>query len=995
MKAQIRKAIATVSTWLSLGATAATLHVDLNSPDPTPPYTNWATAATNIQAAIDAASEVDVVLVTNGVYQAGQKLIPGVPSPNRVAVDKAITVASVNGPEVTTIIGIVSGRVPIRCAYLADGAVLDGFTLANGRSGEQGIGAGGGAYCQSAAATLTNCTLTTNLSEIGGGAYQGTLLNCILAGNTARSGGGAYQATLINCFLSTNSAALAGSAGGGGGAYDCTLSNCTLTGNSSPASGGGALNSTLNNCIVYYNTAPSGSNYSGGSLNYCCTAPLPGSGQGNFSEDPQFSSTSHLSAASPCRGAGSAAHASGTDLDGEPWANPPSVGCDEYVSGSVTGPLSVSISAGYTNVAPGTVVGFTGTVVGKASASTWDFGDGVQATNLLHLSHAWTASGPYPVVLTAFSEDHPGGISATQIVQVADQTIFYVARDNANPVAPYTNWATAAQDIQSALDLAVLPGQWVLVSNGVYQTGGRLAGNTTNRVAVQRPTRLVSVNGPELTIIEGQRAAGGGIGAGAVRCVYLAAGAVLEGFTLRGGATESFDAGGGVCCASRAAMVTNCVLFNNYGAWGAGAFSGTFDNCTFENNSSYSDAGGAYQSTLNGCLLIGNAAEMGGGARASTLNNCRLERNRGVQYGGGAAHSTLTNCVLERNTADFGAGTYFGTATKCVYTNNYAYRNGGGIHSGTANNCLLIANHAGDALYTDTGGGAACQGTLNHCLIVGNGASWHGGGTFSSTVNNCVLNGNEALYGGGANGGALRNCTVAGNSGFFDGGGVMNSALYNSVVYFNRKAGNTNNYAGDNAFNYCCTTPDPGSGSGNITHDPAFADLAAGDLRLLSNSACINSGNNAFIPGGPDLDGSPRIAGGTVDLGPYEFQTPASAISYAWLQMYGLPPGESQDSADLDGDGHNNHQEWRADTVPTNAASALRIFSLTNSPAGLNLTWHSVATRSYFLERATNLVGAAAFRTVATNLAGAAGITTYLDPGAANSGPHFYRVGVQ
>src|SRR5262249_47233198 len=68
--------------------------------------------------------------------------------------------------------------------------------------------------------------------------------------------------------------------------------------------------------------------------------------------------------------------------------------------------------------------------------------------------------------------------------------------------------------------------------------------------------------------------------------------------------------------------------------------------------------------------------------------------------------------------------------------------------------------------------------------------------------------------------------------------------------------------------------PLPTNGLGNITNPPLFVDTNAwADLRLQSNSPCINAGNNAFAPAGLDPDGNPRIVGGTVDIGAYEYQS--------------------------------------------------------------------------------------------------------------------------
>src|SRR5882672_5352616 len=83
----------------SISASSAIVHyVDANGKSPLPPYTNWMTAATVIQDALDAASSGDTVLVTNGIYTMGGRFGRGAGLTNRVVLDKPVTLLSVNGP---------------------------------------------------------------------------------------------------------------------------------------------------------------------------------------------------------------------------------------------------------------------------------------------------------------------------------------------------------------------------------------------------------------------------------------------------------------------------------------------------------------------------------------------------------------------------------------------------------------------------------------------------------------------------------------------------------------------------------------------------------------------------------------------------------------------------------------------------------------------------------------------------------------------------------
>ena len=258
--------------------------------------------------------------------------------------------------------------------------------------------------------------------------------------------------------------------------------------------------------------------------------------------------------------------------------------------------------------------------------------------------------------------------------------------------------------------------------------------------------------------------------------------------------------------------------------------------------------------TVGGGILCVNGA-------SPTVRNCVFRQNRGDAGAAGVADAsspTFLDCRFESNIAEYdGAGlAIFNNASpvvrRCVFTSNLC---------GSTGSAVVIS---------------ASNPTLTNCLIRNNTASAMGWGgaisIFSATP-------------------VISQCTIVGNQSpnFVTGGVVANApvTLGNNIIYFNEGSQGASGTVLNNVWGVSCTyscVQGIGSGSGNISADPLFVNLATGDLHLSVVSPCADAGDNSGVPAGTttDLDGNSRFVddsavpdtgAGTapiVDMGAYE-----------------------------------------------------------------------------------------------------------------------------
>jgi uncharacterized repeat protein (TIGR01451 family) len=367
---------------------------------------------------------------------------------------------------------------------------------------------------------------------------------------------------------------------------------------------------------------------------------------------------------------------------------------------------------------------------------------------------------------------------------------------------------------------------------------------------------------------------------------------------------ESLRSGGGLYANSSLWLTDTKFISNTATESGGGAYAwgtATVISSWFENNRSTGMSGGGMYANQTLLLIdshiIGNMALAPGGGifagQAVTATGNRFEKNDSTGGVGGGLYTAstlrLTDTLFISNTAAFGGGgASVGDAATVIGSrfenNSSADGEGGGLIAwGTLwlTNTQFLRNRAatdgGGAYLTDAG--RASSRRLMNVLLAGNQADGEGHALYAnhyvgndklmilhSTIVSPILTGGVAVV--VANGKAVISNTIIANHtvGIQQSDGSLVTQDYN--LFF----GNIANTSG---------TVDGGSHS--LVDNPAFANPAADDYRLMATSAALNIGADVGVY--TDFEGNRRPLGGGFDAGYDEslYTTDASIAKTATL----------------------------------------------------------------------------------------------------------------
>jgi hypothetical protein len=355
--------------------------------------------------------------------------------------------------------------------------------------------------------------------------------------------------------------------------------------------------------------------------------------------------------------------------------------------------------------------------------------------------------------------------------------------------------------------------------------------------------------------------------------------------------------------------------------------------------------GGIFSSgrlSLTSCNVTGNQAGAGGRAFGSGGIGGKGGSGGGI-YNSGILD--LIACNITGNSS--GAG---GTVTSNGTGGNGG--DGGGIFSSG----MLRSNSS-----SITGNQSSAGGTGGAASSGGNGGGIDAGGLFSLV--SCTIANNQTGTGGSGGGiflgantnGTLSHLTIAGNKApSATGGGFSNGSPGNSggmlTVHYSIVSQNTS--SNGNVF-------------GPFTND---TNLIGGDPLLAPlNDYGGPTLSMALKPGSPARDAATDSTitadqrgfaiVGVPDIGAYEAGTITNFNNFIWETLPADATDQQHDAtADYDGDGQSNYNEYIAGTDVTDRASVFRTTNATRSGSNFSFTFTSVVGRNYVVQFSTDLI---------------------------------------
>ncbi len=704
---------------------------------------------------------------------------------------------------------------------------------------------------------VENCVISNNYNvQYGGGVFMNgsgaTLRNCLVTHNTAQDeGGGVYlkKGKIEFCTISKNNSTNKK----GSGLYCSSSSSTVVIGN-----------------IIYGNGVDIGTepicNFAGTLPNtYTMNVVSPAGNNDNIDSDPLFTNpnTNDFTPGpgSPAIDGYTDEDAPSVDLlnavrpkdgDGD-GTKVPDIGCYE-VGGVDEGPLRGTISADETSGYDSLTVILTANLAGAGKDDVsyeWNFGGGQaqgSATGA-EVTVNYPDYGSYNVSLKVTpASGTPMILHLAEPVRVGSQRVWV---GNSSGKWPYQSKETATNDVCEVVNSALIIGDGqveVIVADGDYEIKEKWVSLTAN-------IYLHGENGRGKSVLYGNRAGKGGSSQAAL---YIAnANAVVSDLTITNCNWDGNGSGithGAVNLTS--GTIRDCTLTRLRGGNKGGALTlgnGVADNlliydCESSGNSNPGVGEGVVY--VNGAGILKNSV---------ISNNCAMASGGGIYLN--HKDGIVSNCVIVGNATGRGVGLNYSRKER------QANRKAGGVQigAGLMVDCFIEGNYA-----TGTGGGVYMNGAdsrMVNCLVAENAAKYgeHGVRLESSAT---IING--TIANNGAN--ALETVDLAGAGLSMTNG---TSYLKNTIVYHNVNSAKQLVVSEENAANVqnCCapSTELTADENGNINEEPGLRNIAKGDYRLSSGSACINAGDNSFNEWPKDLYGKDRVFNGLIDIGAHEY----------------------------------------------------------------------------------------------------------------------------